>query len=148
MTSAVEFDVGGRSYRADKLNAFQQVHVCRRLAPMIVQVVSVIGQGGAEVTGAEVMKRVGVLGGLAEVLATMKDEDLDTILNTALSVVSRQEPEGWRRIMAQNATGGIALMVDDLDMTEMLQVAWRVVEPYLRNFMSALPSISSGAGAS
>lgn len=37
----IEFEIGGKSYRADKLNAFQQFHVSRKIAPLIPALIPV-----------------------------------------------------------------------------------------------------------
>lgn len=156
----IEFEIGGHQYRAARLDAFQQLHVARRLspilasvavglAPLVREVFGALGQGGdnrrgvvASLITTRSEQILACLPSLADALAEISDDDANYILKTCLGVVQRKGENGWARITAQN---GGALMPDyaDIDMVVMLEIAWRVVRANLGNFMPALLSTSS-----
>lgn len=128
----MDFEIDGIKYRTGKMDAFDQFHVARKLAPVIGSIgnISALASGDASaiipLTGA---------------ISSLPEEDCNIILQKCLSVVSRgtESPAGtsWAPVWSTSAK---RLMFDDIDMIAMVQIAGRVIQDALGNFTRALPS--------
>lgn len=127
-----EFDVAGTKYRADKLDAFKQLHLARKLAPMVPKLVPVFvklqGKGTEDLAGL-----ADAAGPFAEVLAAMSDEDVEYIVTTCLSVVKREQSGAWSAMVS-----GKTLMFSDLGLDQLLPIVVRVLRENLGNFTQGL----------
>lgn len=125
----METEINGQQYRTGKLNAIQQFHVARRLAPALWAMGA--AAAGAELTDLSDAGALMKLGPVAEALAKMSDADTEYILKTCMSVVARQQGQGWAAVQAQN---GSALMFEDIDLPVMMRLTFVVVQENLGNF--------------
>jgi len=162
------FTVQDTTYRTKhKLNARQQFHIARRLAP----VVSVIGaivpmlQGALEqqtmtpsengedeiTTQLRAMARRAVdmeamAHPIMEALAALPDADCDYVLDLCLAVVQRMQSGNgagpiWSDIWNARAN---KLMFEDIELPAMLQIAMEVLRENLMGFFSGpQPSVSA-----
>lgn len=127
----METTINGKQYRIGKLNAMQQFHVARRVAPALTGLVSVFG--GASADRADFAK---ALGPLADAVARMPDADAEYVLGTCLAVVSRQtDPTTWAPVWREGL-----LVFDDIDLKAMMQLAAKVIQGNLGNIFGALPA--------
>lgn len=134
----MEFEISGQQYRSGKLNARQQFHVARRLAPVLGGLVD------ASSAGAESFSKF--LQPIADAISGMSDADCDYVLDTCLAVVQRQQGTAWSPVMASSK----AIMFDDIDVGVMLQMAAKVIQENLGSFFpggSANPLSSPKAQA-
>lgn len=142
----MELTINGNKYRSVKLNAIQQFHVARRLAPAILTLGSTASElvktltalqskgDAAEVDAFGMM--VAAAGPLANVLGAMTDEDSDYVINACLRAVSREVSSGvgWQNVIS--SSGGV--MFDDIELPVMLQLVVAVIRENLANFTNAL----------
>lgn len=128
----MEFEINGQQYRSAKLNARQQFHVARRLAPVF--------GGLAEASQGASPDFAHFLQPIADAIAGMSDADCDYILDTCLGVVQRQQGSAWAQILVNKAQ-----MFDDIDLGVMLQLASKVITENLGGFFqgSAVSVLSS-----
>lgn len=128
----MEFEVNGVKYKTQKMNAFDQLHVARKLAP----VVGAIGNISALAAG-----DASVFGSLVKAISDLPEEDCNVVLHKCLAAVSRGDttPAGttWAPIWNAQAK---RLMFDDIDLIVMLQITGRVIQDSLSSFTNALPS--------
>ena len=136
---SIEFEVLGNQYRADKLSAFAQFHVSRRIAPLLPALVPVF---------LKIVKDGGInkdLSGLAELmqpfadgLAELSDEASEFVIATCLSVVKRRNGDTWASVWSSS---GKCLMFDDLDLSSMLPIVIKVIQdslgPFIRGFVTS-----------
>jgi hypothetical protein len=152
---SIEFEVGGHTYRANKLAAKKQFHVTRRLSPLLV---GLIDSGvlanlrreaakGAEAEPGKLLDNLtdkdlgGMLGGVLANLASLPEPDVDYIIDACLAVTERrQDSGGWARLMT-----GDLLQFQDLDMPAMLKIVWEVLRLNLSGFFGEGSPISGGA---
>ena len=123
-----EVTIGGQDYTIGKLDARRAFHVARRLAPVMS---AMAGEEGGEPMNA--------LGSMSEALAKMRDEDADHVINSCLSVCQRKNEvhgTGWSPVAASNGR----LMFQDIDLPQMMQLVWAVIQENLSSFFSGLPS--------
>ena len=115
----MEFAIKDVRYRACVMDAFTQLHVVRRLAPVLGTMAPLVGKD------AERDQDV-LLKGLADCVAGLKDEDVEYILNACLDAAERR-----------NQGGGWA---------PVLLIAFHVIRHNLSGFFADLPSLSGLEG--
>lgn len=122
----MQIEIEGKVYRAAaKLNAFQQFHVVRRVLPVLSSVF--------EGDDAGFMRRaIGAMAG-------MPDADCDFVLRTCLAVVQRQQGQAWAPVIAPQQ--GLAMMFDDIGLTELMQLTVEVIKENLSGFFSAAAAL-------
>lgn len=140
-----EFEVGGHKYRAEKLDVFEQFRVSRRLAPLLLALMSTgkIGKGGLNVGAVSEMKdedMFAVCQALVQGLATLKDEDVDYVLNACLDKTVREQTGGGWCSMRESGK----LRFEDLDMVSLLTITAKVLQHNLSGFFATLPQGSPG----
>jgi hypothetical protein len=140
-----ELELGTSRYRTGRLDAFKQFHLFRKLMPVF----SGMGETFSDIgptDGTNVAMDANfwsALGPVATAVAEMSQQDSEFILKTCLHVVSRWNGQAWVRITMPSGE----LMFEDIDMMEMLQLTFAVLQDNLSGFFSApLPNTSEGAG--
>jgi hypothetical protein len=133
----LEFSIGDNQYRAGKLDAFKQLHVSRRVAPIIPTLIPVfvkISQDGS--MAKDMSGLAALLGPFADGLANMSDESSEYVISTCLSVVHRQASGGnWAPVWNKGAK---ACMFDDMDLGDLIQIAIKVIADSLGPFIQGL----------
>lgn len=153
-----EFEVDGKQYRlVRKLDAFSQLHVARKLAPLLVsltptpemrQRLQAEAQARANGDDRPMVDMAEMMLPVIEGLAEMKSEDVDFISSTCLSVVSRNQGTGWTPVWNGAAK---RMQFEDIDGMALLQITFQVIQENLSNFMRAplsatlQPSPTTGA---
>lgn len=128
-----DFQINGQTYRTSRLPVFTQFHIARRLAPVMAALAKAAADTGGALTPDAVLEP------MAEALASMKDADVDYVLNACLSVTSRlNNSTAYSPVKVGNA-----IMFDDIGLPEMMQIAMQVVQDNLGNFLTAPPGGSS-----
>jgi len=137
------FVVGGREFKCLKVDAIRQFHIVRRIGPILSDLVPGIvklqkaGKDESKMSEAEKLEQFAVvLTPLMEGFSKLKDEDADYVLMGLLSAVEMKQAQGnWMRV-AQNSF----LMVQDMDLAIMMQLAGRAFMHNLSGFFAALPA--------
>ena len=122
-----EVEVGGRTYRLGQLNAFEQWHLFRRVAPIMAG----LGEGavkmrnradGGEEAGDEAM--LDLLSPVVEVLSQMTDAESDYIMHKCLAKVQRKNEQGaWGPVMSH----GQLLFSDEMDMATVFRLTMEML---------------------
>lgn len=141
----IEFDIGGVAYRADKLDPFKQLHLSRKIGPVVPKMFPAmvefaklhqagnIGEGDAVQKIESFSGVVESSGPFVEALASMSDEDVEYIIKTCLSVVRREQGDAWSPMVRDGV-----LMFSDLGLGDMLPIVVRVLRDNLGNFIQGL----------
>lgn len=133
----IELELQGKTYRVNKLDAFKQLHVSRKIAPMIPTLIPVfmeIAAGGNDLFS-DTDKLAESLQPFAEAIADMDDAKAEYVIGTCLSVVQRKNGTGWTNVWNLQAN---CSMFDDMDMSVMLPLVIQVVKDNLGSFMNGL----------
>ncbi len=135
-----EFELNGRQFRAEKLNAFQQLHVMRRITPLLVPMLEIIALAGDGALAKKMLAKPQVLSPLLEQLAGLPDEALEYVMVTCLGALKVQTAPGtWVPLWVPVAKRAI---VDDLnDLGKLLPLVARVIQEDLGGFFGALPTL-------
>ncbi|VVD29158.1 phage tail assembly chaperone [Paraburkholderia dioscoreae] len=161
----IEFEISGETYRVNKLDAFAQLHISRKLSPVLPKLLPALfkifqsGQAGAFATlanpvsvglpqtesgGGPDLKRVDIelvgdiastLDPVAEVLASMPDADAEYVYSACLGAVSRRQGSAWAPIWSRQQA---VCMFDDIDLGVMTLLVARVVMDSLGGFIRGL----------
>lgn len=148
--SVTTFEVGDLSFQSGRLSVFDQMVVAKRLMPVLKNIVTpeIIGLAmsaqttpvEAEGTQSDDASKVkidvaSILPAVADAIYSLSDADLQVIIKTTLSVVSRRNQGG---AYSQLLVNGV-FMFDDLSLSQTLQVAWKVIESHLGDFFTTAP---------
>lgn len=143
-----DFQVGSRDFKLSKIDAFKQFHIVRRLGPILGDIIPVAQKlkGLLKDDSQSEDDKFEVIAQLAkpimEGLSKLSDQDANTVLLGLLSAVEvRQMPAGnWARIARDNN-----MMIQDLELPVMLQVAGRAFAYNLAGFFATAHQTSHAA---
>lgn len=138
-----EFEIGGRKFKLLKIDAFKQFHIIRRLGPVLSDLLPAMKGVNPKVL--ETMSEEEKLDRIAKFvtpimtgLSKLSDEDSDLVLFGLLHAVEVQQVAGnWARV-ASGSTPPM-LMIQDMDLPVLLQLAGRAFIFNLSGFFTALP---------
>lgn len=131
-----EIELNGSHFSIGRLSAMQQLHVSRRVAPIVPALIPVfVGLRGKESFGDNLEGLAVALQPLADGLAGLKDEDAEYVVGTCLSVVQRRQDTGWARVWALEQK---RLMFEDMDMSVILPIVVQVIIANLGPFIQGL----------
>lgn len=136
-----DFEIGGRKYKLNKLDAFKQFKIVRRLAPIIGDLIPVAQKMGK--LSEEQLKedQFEMFGPIMNGIAKLSDEDSNVVLlGLCSSVEVQQMPIGnWARVSTETL-----LLMQDLELPVLLQIAGKAFMYNISGFFAALPAISHG----
>lgn len=144
----MQITISGKNYTIGRLNALDQLHVSRKIAPIIpslIPIISEVAKGGlskviesmesgddVELENIDLKELDGLsdaLSPLMEVIAGMSEADTNLVIHKCLSVVIRDSAVLCR---------GESIMFDDLDMMQILPLVVAVIRKNLGNFIQDL----------
>jgi Phage tail assembly chaperone protein, TAC len=138
----MELEIKGETYRTGRLNAFQQFHVARKLAPAVFALGKSAGKLKPLVEAMQKKNETGSFEGLdtiielvqpmVEALGEMKEEDVDYVLKTCMTVCERKQGAAWARTVSANGR----FMFEDVELPELIQLTVAVVRENLANFFT------------
>lgn len=136
-------EIGEYKYQIGKLNALDQLHVSRRIAPIIPTIAPLLVQlvdagltdlDEGEPLDIEMLKTLAPsFQPFAEALAEMTDEHTEYVLSKCMSVVRRKTNDGFAAVWR-----GKSPAFDDMEMSEILPLVIAVLRSSLGNFMAGL----------
>ena len=137
-----DMTIGEHKFRFGKLNAFDQLHVARRIAPLVHSAVFAAGPlnealvafaKGDEKASDEAMVRAFMqTAPFLQALSQLPDEDVNFVIKKALSVTMIERGGHFVPCMQ-----GGEIMCDDLSLTDLLAVTVQCLMPVLRPILSA-----------
>lgn len=132
-----QFTVSGHHYKSRKMDAFKQLHVARRIGPLFG------GLGDAYKKYLESGNNpMVIVEPVAVALAAIPDADVDYVINSCLDVCERGQGDPVK--VWANVRGSTGLMFEDIELAEMIQICWYVVQENLSRFIGALPAELKG----
>jgi hypothetical protein len=157
-------EINGVTYSVGRLDVRKQLHVARRLAPMVGAMGGVlrhvyesgmfkIGEGKFDLDSlTEDSQKSVIIAGLetietsaplfANAIAKMSDADADFIIDSCLAVCKRQQGKLWSPVF----TNGV-IMFDDMELDGIVQLTWYVCKQHVMSFFPMNPRTpAAGAG--
>lgn len=141
-----DFEAGGKKFKLNKINAFDQFHIVRRLAPVLGELLPVLGKikgmSAEQLDDPKFLEEH--LGDFAPVLdgfAKLSDQDSNRVLMGLCSAVEMHQPESnsWAFVVR-----GQNLMFQDLELPTLLQIAGRSFAYNMADFFRSAPQVSHG----
>lgn len=135
-----DFEIGGRHFKLNKLDAFKQFHIVRRIGPILSDVIPAMKDAHAlKDTEESQDKKLEAIAKFASPvmsgLSKLSDQDAEFVLFGLLQSVEVQQPSGnWAKIATQSM-----LMIQDLELPMLLNIAGRALMFNLSGFFAALP---------
>lgn len=141
-------NVSGHEYRIGRLDAFSQLHVARKIAPLVPQAFASLGvmagitdpKSALEKVAANPSHYAASLAPLATTLAAMSDEHVNYVVSVCLAVVYRAQGERWAAVWNNSHN---TAMFDDMGLDVVLRLVVEVIRDSLGNFISGLLSSSN-----
>lgn len=136
-----DFEIGGRSFKLNKINAFKQFHIVRRIAPILAELMPAlkdVAKVSSNLNESEKLDEFAkILSPIMMGLSKLSDADSDMVLYALLgSVEIKQEPTGnWAKVANENM-----LMMQELELPVLLQIAGRAFAYNLSGFFAGMPS--------
>ncbi len=123
-------------YLIGRLDAVEQLHVSRKIIPMIGAIQKHFREGGGS-SGVEIFVAMG------DVFAGMKQEDVDYVLRLCLKGCRRKVGDKqWASVLMDDPSRIRLTHELDTDMPELMQLVFSVMSENLGNFFGGPPSIS------
>jgi hypothetical protein len=137
----IEINESGHDYRIGRMDAFKQLHVSRRLAPIIPTLLPVLLQvaknEGLSVN--DIANSAKILQPFADAMAGMSDADAEYVMTACLAVVQRHSANAWAPVWSERAK---SCMFDDIDLGVMMKLTLEVVKdslgPFIRGLLTSL----------
>lgn len=126
---AAEFEFGGRTYLIGKMGPRDQLHVLRRVMPLLSPILLSLKQAQSGVP----FNKIGMMIVMSEDLAKIPDDQLNYVIDTCLSVVEVKTDGKPLKLMVNGRS-----MFGEMDLPTMIQVMWAVLMENLRPFLSGL----------
>jgi hypothetical protein len=120
---AAELTIAGHEYRTGTLNAIQQFHIARRLAPIIAKLGAASGENATPLSAFD---------SLAEGISKLTDEDCDYVINLCMGTVRRKVGDTW--LPAWNVKVNQPQYAD-IELPALIQLTLAVVQDQLGGFM-------------
>lgn len=147
MFTPAEVEMGDHTYRVGRLDAMRQLHVVRRVAPILTKT----GVSLAAATSGFTLAKVGaaedkdapqdestlmitVMDAAMKVVAEMTDEDFEYVVKSCLSVVSRFDSDKWVPVMTKQG-----FQYQDMDMPSIVRLVVEVLKENLGGFFLRPP---------
>jgi len=139
-----DFEIGGRKFKLSKIDAFKQFHVVRRLGPVLADLMPAMKDAAklkdeASMSEAEKFDMIAkIVAPVMMGLSKLTDADAELVMHGLLSSVEVQQAAGnWAKV----STGSM-LMIQDLELPMLIQIAGKAFAFNLAGFFSVLPQQS------
>jgi hypothetical protein len=118
-------EFAGHKYIIGDLNAFEQLHVGRRLSQTLVGIVTALAAG---ISTLDDVLGLGA-GPLAEAFGEMSDSNVDFVVNKCLGVCKRKQDNGYAKVF----TNGV-LMFEDIKLDTLMGLTVVVLQENMGSF--------------
>ena len=139
----MEFELHDRKFRVKKLSAFGQLHLSRKVAPLLPPLapllVEMSKKGKDKPLSSELLLFADLAMPFAEALASMRDQDAEQIFTMTLESVEVQTERHqnvWMPLWIGGAKSASVIELDDA--AKLLPIVTRVVIHNLGNFFDGL----------
>lgn len=139
-----DFEIGGRKFKLRKMNVFKQFHVVRRISPILADLLPAIGDlqktSSANSGKSETEKFEETIKVLTPVLtgfSKLSDQDSEFLLYALLASAEVQLNGAWAKVSTDSM-----LMVQDMELPTLLQIAGHAFMYNLSGFFAVLPQVS------
>lgn len=141
-----DFEIGGRKFKLGKMNTFKQFHIVRRISPILADLLpeitnlQKISKDDASKSETEKFENTAkVLAPLLTGFSRLSDKDSEFVLYGLLACVEVNLNGAWSKVATESM-----LMVQDMELPTLLQIAGRAFMFNLSGFFAVLPTVTPG----
>lgn len=135
-----DFAIGERKFKLNKIDAFKQFHIVRRIGPILGDLIPIANKLSKMSDDQRQENMFEAITPIMIGISKLSDEDSNKVLLGLLASVEMQQGAGnWARVATSDQ-----LMFSDLDLPLMLQIAGRAFQFNLSGFFAVLPQTSHG----
>lgn len=141
MEDGRSFKIGEREFKLNKIDAFRQFHIVRRIGPLLAELIkSMQGIGNVDeksMTEAQKLEHFAKIAApLMEGLSRLSDADSDYVLLRLLASVEVYQSQFnvWAKVATESAVA-----IQDMELPMMLQIAGKALVYNLSGFFALLP---------
>lgn len=128
----MDIKIGSRDYRLTKLDPFKQFQLLRRMGSLLPAIMGAV----------KVPDKIMGAGFISNAISQLSDENSDFVINTCLRACQLKQGTVWADVMNANNS----LMFKELELPDILEIVWRVLEFNFRPFIpDLLARVSGGA---
>lgn len=135
MSTPTKIEVNGTTYIIGRLDAFKQLHVARKIAPIITTLGATALKMSSPTAASEGDMGMALMAPAMEVVSRMEEVDVNYVVQTCLGVVMRLSGDDQRPAKVMQ---GSNLMFQDIDLTLMIRLTVEVVRENLSAFFPLL----------
>jgi hypothetical protein len=132
---STELTIGEHEYAVGKLDAMRQLHLTRRLLPILQTLIPAFIAYQANGENQDLSNMSAALAPALEALSSMKDDDMEYVVGTCLSVVKRRGVGNAMFAVWDAREKKFVQQFEDTGLQEMLQLTWEVIGANLGSFM-------------
>jgi hypothetical protein len=136
-----DFSIGTRNFKLGKLDAFKQFHIVRRIGPLLSELLPAMKDMGnlknfdGKTEDDKMNEMAKIVSPIMMGLSKLSDQDSEFVLFGLLASVEVQQAAGnWARVATPTM-----VMIQDLELPQLLQIAGRAFMYNLSGFFGALP---------
>ncbi len=136
-----DFELFGRNFKLNKIDAFKQFHIVRRIGPILSELLPAMQEvSKVQNSNQSEEEKLATIAKFATPIMTglskLSDNDANQVLHGLLQAVEiKQMPAGnWARV-----SNGELLLMQDLELPMLLQIAGKAFMFNLSGFFAALP---------
>ena len=134
-----DFEIGGVKFKLNKMDAFKQFHIVRRISPLLSELLPAMKEIARNKTDMQAMSDDDKFEQFAKIgqpllmgFSKLSDEDANKVLLGLLSSVEIQQSHGnWARISTETA-----MMINNLELPVLMQAAGRAFMFNLSGFFA------------
>lgn len=137
-----DFEIGSNKFKLNKIDAFKQFHIVRRVSPILADLLPAMKNFQKATTGKELSEEekldqfAEVAAPLMKGLSKLSDADSELVLYGLLQSVEWQQSGGnWMRV----SNGSMLMVQDTFELPVLLQLAGRAFMFNLAGFFAGLP---------
>jgi hypothetical protein len=143
-----EFETGGFVYRTTKMNAREQMHLLRAIAPLSGAIVAILVENSNLDPGApEATRNIAMMIPLFQAFAKMDEKETDLLVNKCFAYAQRREGANGSSVWGPPLFSSMASrdQYNDIDLGSLFTICWNVVQDNLGGFfgIGAVSPISS-----
>ncbi len=120
-------EISGHEYRIGKLDAFEQLHVARKLGPAFSKLIEAFRKNPEAAESGDIFALA--TEPLMETFAEMSKEDVEYIVNTCIATCERKQDRGYAKV-AVNGN----VMFQDIEVDGLIGLTLAVVQENLGRF--------------
>lgn len=133
-----QVEIGGINYRIAKLEPIKQLHIARRIAPLIAAIAAGrLNDEQAPGDAPDPKKTLSLFADITKAIRQLDDADTEYVIAGCLAACRRESTGSWAPVTASNGH----MMFKDIDLPQMLSLVYETIMENLGGFLGGSGSV-------